>query len=107
MHLLHIDSSISGMRSVSRQLTASIVARVKETNPGLTLPYHDLAAEPLPHLSESMWFAKLVTLHQAGLLPGEVGIFKRWADAIVLPGATELRATAEIELELQHGQACG
>src|SRR5438309_1955070 len=35
MKLLQIDSSISGGQSVSRQLTASIVARLKQTTQGL------------------------------------------------------------------------
>ena len=50
MKLLHIDSSISGGQSVSRQLTASIVARLKQTTPGLEITYRDLAIAPVPHL---------------------------------------------------------
>ena len=48
MKLLHIDSSISGARSVSRQLTAGIVARLRLTTPGLEVTYRDLAAAPVP-----------------------------------------------------------
>jgi FMN-dependent NADH-azoreductase len=47
MKLLHIDSSISGGQSVSRQLTASIVARLKQTAPGLEITYRDLAIAPV------------------------------------------------------------
>ncbi len=51
MKLLHIDSSILGGISVSRQLTASIVAQLMATNPRLGVTYRDLAAQPIPHLS--------------------------------------------------------
>lgn len=49
MKVLHIDSSALGGYSVSRQLTADIVAELKRQTPDLTASYHDLAAQPLPH----------------------------------------------------------
>ncbi len=49
MKLLHIDSSALGGFSVSRQLTADIVAELKRATPDLSVCYHDLAAQPLPH----------------------------------------------------------
>lgn len=49
MKLLHIDSSALGGYSVSRQLTTDIVAELKRATPGLSVRYHDLAAQPLPH----------------------------------------------------------
>jgi FMN-dependent NADH-azoreductase len=49
MKLLHIDSSALGGYSVSRQLTADIVAELKRATPDATVDYHDLAARPLPH----------------------------------------------------------
>ncbi|AGG88660.1 MULTISPECIES: FMN-dependent NADH-azoreductase [Rhodanobacter] len=49
MKLLHIDSSALGGYSVSRQLTADIVAELKRSTPDANLHYHDLAAQPLPH----------------------------------------------------------
>jgi FMN-dependent NADH-azoreductase len=49
MKLLHIDSSALGSYSVSRQLTADIVAELKRRTPGIKVRYRDLAAEPLPH----------------------------------------------------------
>jgi len=57
MKLLHIDSSISGGQSVSRQLTVSIVARLKQTTPGLEITYRDLAIAPVPHQSPTILFA--------------------------------------------------
>ncbi len=49
MKLLHIDSSALGGYSVSRQLSADIVAELRRATPDLTIRYHDLAAQPLPH----------------------------------------------------------
>jgi len=49
MKLLHIDSSALGSHSVSRQLTADIVAELKQHAPILAVSYRDLTAEPLPH----------------------------------------------------------
>jgi FMN-dependent NADH-azoreductase len=51
MKLLHIDSSILGEHSVSRQLSADIVARLKAAHPELIETYRDLGSEPIPHLS--------------------------------------------------------
>ena len=51
MKLWHIDSSVLGDNSVSRQLTAGIVAREKALHPGLEVTYLDLAATPVQHLS--------------------------------------------------------
>ncbi len=53
MNLLHIDSSILGDQSASRLLTASIVASHKKVDPSIEVIYHDLAAEPLGHLSSA------------------------------------------------------
>ena len=51
MKLLHIDSSITGAGSVSRALSAGIVAAQRRRQPGLEVTYRDLAAEPVGHLS--------------------------------------------------------
>lgn len=49
MKILHIDSSALGTYSVSRQLTADIVAELKRAAPDAVVDYHDLAAQPLAH----------------------------------------------------------
>jgi FMN-dependent NADH-azoreductase len=49
--LLHIDSSVLGPHSVSRQLSAAIVERLRQTTPGLEIAYRDLTTAPLAHLS--------------------------------------------------------
>jgi FMN-dependent NADH-azoreductase len=53
MKLLHIDSSVLGPNSVSRQVSAAVVERLATSNPGLDVNYRDLAAVPLSHLSGS------------------------------------------------------
>jgi FMN-dependent NADH-azoreductase len=51
MQLLHVDSSILGSNSASRQLTAEVVGAERRRVPGLKVVYRDLAAEPLGHIS--------------------------------------------------------
>ena len=55
--LLHIDSSILGGNSVSRQLTAQIVASWRAAHPATQVTYLDLAVDTPSHLSaESLGF---------------------------------------------------
>jgi len=51
MKLLHIDSSILGGHSVSRQLTRDIVASWQASHPGTVVEYLDLAVDTPNHLS--------------------------------------------------------
>lgn len=51
MQLLHVDSSILGANSASRQLTAEVVEAEHRRVPGLAIVYRDLASEPLGHIS--------------------------------------------------------
>jgi FMN-dependent NADH-azoreductase len=51
MKLLHLDSSALGANSVTRELSAAIVARWQDAVPGLTVDYRDLDTNPLPHLT--------------------------------------------------------
>ncbi|QGZ93724.1 FMN-dependent NADH-azoreductase [Terricaulis silvestris] len=51
MKLLHLDSSITGDQSVSRILSAEIVAAQIALHPGIEVTYHDLAIEAPLHLS--------------------------------------------------------
>ena len=50
MKILHIDSSITGEHSVSRQLTDSIVDRIKTFTPDAEVTHRDLVASPLSHI---------------------------------------------------------
>ena len=51
MKLLHVDSSILGDHSVSRTISAAIVAQLTSRIDGLVVSYRDLASAPLSHLS--------------------------------------------------------
>lgn len=51
MKLLHIDSSVLGTNSVSRQLTAQIVAQWRASHPSTTVETLDLASNAPSHLS--------------------------------------------------------
>ncbi|MFJ3053989.1 FMN-dependent NADH-azoreductase [Pseudomonas nitroreducens] len=51
MKLLHIDSSILGDNSTSRQLSAELVAAWAAAEPGVDVTYRDLAADAISHLS--------------------------------------------------------
>ncbi|MUV14775.1 FMN-dependent NADH-azoreductase [Noviluteimonas gilva] len=51
MKLLHLDTSALGANSVTRELSAAIVARWQAAVPGLTVEYRDLDTHPLPHLT--------------------------------------------------------
>lgn len=54
MKLLHIDSSVLGDNSVSRRLSAAVVAGLRRKHPGLEVTYRDLAAEPVAHFSGAL-----------------------------------------------------
>lgn len=51
MKLLHIDSSALGANSVTRELTAAVVARWQDALPAVAIEYRDLDANPVPHLT--------------------------------------------------------
>jgi FMN-dependent NADH-azoreductase len=53
MKLLHIDSSILGQGSVSRTLSAEVVAALRAGHPGIEVTYRDLSADPLAHLTSA------------------------------------------------------
>lgn len=59
-HLLHIDSSIQGERSVSRRLTARAAERWRSAHPDGTSTYRDLGAAPLPHLDSDSGTARML-----------------------------------------------
>jgi FMN-dependent NADH-azoreductase len=63
-HLLHIDSSIQGERSVSRSLTARAAAAWQAAHPDGTVTYRDLGAHPLPHLDSESGLARMVAPEQ-------------------------------------------
>lgn len=52
--ILHINSSVRNNGSVSRQLTAEFIGKLKDAQPNAQITERDLAATPIPHLSEQM-----------------------------------------------------
>jgi|APEBP8051072266_1049373.scaffolds.fasta_scaffold00378_25 Acyl carrier protein phosphodiesterase len=64
--LLHIDSSALAANSVSRQLTAAIVARWQDSMSGLEVTYRDLDADPLAHLTNAVLGGGDAAAAQAG-----------------------------------------
>lgn len=54
MHILHIDSAVTGEESVSCKLTADVVVRLRAANPDATLTYRDLN-EGVPAI-DNAWY---------------------------------------------------
>ena len=98
MTILHIDSSINGDGSASRELSRSIVEQVRQSNWGEEVVYRDLAANPLPHLTLDA-FADTTALDEflaadAIVIGAPMYNFtlptqlKAWIDRIVVAGKT-------------------
>ena len=91
MKLLHIDSSVLGPHSVSRQVSAAIVDRLVKATPGLEVTYRDLAQTPLPHLSGAHLAAAQGATPDAALAPdlaaGQAVLEEFLATDIVVIGA--------------------
>lgn len=51
MKLLHLDSSALGTNSISRELSAAVVAQQRLLHPDLQVSYRDLDQDPIPHLT--------------------------------------------------------
>src|SRR5437870_2497126 len=54
MKLLHVDSSILGEASASRELSAAIVTALSRAMPSLEVVRRDLDADPIPHLDSRL-----------------------------------------------------
>jgi len=96
--ILHIDASINGGNSASRQITRSLVDQLKGAQWGEEVVYRDLAADPLPHLTLDQFadssvldefFAADTIVIGAPMynftLPTQL---KAWIDRIVIAGKT-------------------
>jgi FMN-dependent NADH-azoreductase len=105
MKLLHIDSSALGNHSVSRALTADIVAQFKRARPDATVRYRDLAAQPLPHwapvadaagpaaslgseVMDEFLAADVIVLGAPMYNFGIPSQLKAWIDRVVIAGTT-------------------
>jgi FMN-dependent NADH-azoreductase len=98
MHLLHLDSSFQGDRSVSRALSARAAARWRAAHPEGTVSYRDLHADPLPHytledgparsveLIDEVKRADTVLLGLPLYNFGAPSTVKAWVDHLILAG---------------------
>ena len=92
MKLLHIDASILAKGSVSRVLSAEIVAAQRRIHPGLEVVYRDLGAEPVGHLSGAHLAAAQGAVPEASglqrdLAAGQAALAEFLAADIVVIGA--------------------
>ena len=117
-HLLHTDSSIRPIeQSRSRKLSNRYAEAWRDANPGGTVTYRDLAAEPIPHMDATSFHANFLApeerLTRAGHREGghrrarqrgagrrhdcaghglyNFGVpstVKAWFDRLVVPGVT-------------------
>ncbi|TFW18846.1 FMN-dependent NADH-azoreductase [Duganella callida] len=62
--VLHIDSSVRSSGSLSRQLGGEYIAKLKARDPSTTVVTRDLAANPVPHLTETMMGAYFTPAEQ-------------------------------------------
>lgn len=91
MKLLHIDSSILGDASASRQLSHEVVQAWRAAEPGVQVSYRDLAADAISHLSAASLVAAgtpaelrdAAQKHEAALSESSLEEFLG-ADAIVI-----------------------
>ena len=103
MKLLHIDSSVLGPHSVSRQVSAAIVDRLRHATPDLDIVYRDLTTTPLAHLSGPHLAAAQGAAPDAALLPdiadGQAVLEEFLAADIVVLGAPMYNFTIPSQLK--------
>ena len=63
-NVLHIDSSVRSTGSLTRQLGGEFIAKLKATDAATTVVTRDLAASPVPHLTEQMMGAYFTPAEQ-------------------------------------------
>lgn len=98
MNILHLDSSSLGGHSVSRDLSAAVVAHLRREAPDAHVTYRDLAADPLPHWTPAandgdavldQLFAADVIVIGAPMYNFSVSTqLKAWIDRILVAGKT-------------------
>jgi FMN-dependent NADH-azoreductase len=96
--ILHIDSSINGENSASREVSGSIVKQLKSALWGEEVVYRDLAANPLPHLTldafadtsvlEEFQAADVIVIGAPMYNFSVPSQLKAWIDRIVIAGRT-------------------
>jgi FMN-dependent NADH-azoreductase len=104
MKLLHLDSSILGGNSVSRALSAEIVAREATLHPGLDVVYRDLAADEVrqlsgPHVAARFGAAVDDAALRDDLAKGDVYLDELLAADILVIGAPMYNFTVPSQLK--------
>ena len=104
MTILHIDSSITGEASVSRQVSSAIVAALTAGDSAATVIRRDLAEQPLPHLTLDAFADRSVLDEFLAADTVVIGApmynftlptqLKAWLDRVLIAGET-FRYTAE------------
>jgi FMN-dependent NADH-azoreductase len=97
MKLLHVDASVLGPNSVSRQVSAAAVERLKAQTPGLEVIRRDLAVQPLPHLTGEH-LAGLPSVRDE-LAAGQAALEEFLAADIVVIGAPMYNFTIPTQLK--------
>ena len=105
MKLLHLDSSILGDNSASRQLSKAVVSAWQASDAGVQVSYRDLAADAFSHLSAASLVAggtpadlrDAAQKHEADLAEATLNEFLA-ADAIVI-GAPMYNCTVPTQLK--------
>jgi FMN-dependent NADH-azoreductase len=113
MTILHIDSSITGEASVSRQVSQAIVGALSAGDPAATVIHRDLAEQPLPHLTLAAFADRAVLDEFLAADTIVIGApmynftlptqLKAWLDRVLIAGET-FRYTAEGPVGLAGGK---
>jgi FMN-dependent NADH-azoreductase len=104
MKLLHVDASILGPNSVSRQLTSAVVDHVNKICPDIEVAYHDLNADPIGHLTGAHLVAAQDATPQTpsveeDLVRGQQALNEFLAADIVVVGAPMYNFTVPSQLK--------
>jgi FMN-dependent NADH-azoreductase len=112
MKILHIDSSALGENSVSRHLSAQIVAQLKSIKPDAAVTARDVAASPLDHLSGEILAAGFIDAAQwndyqkAQKATGEEVIGEFLAADVIVVGAPMYNLSIPSQLKAWIDRIC-
>ncbi len=79
-HILHVDSSPRGSRSISRTLTKEFVSSWLQQYPGDTMTYRDIGHHPVSPINES-WIA--AAFNKSEILPTELADALQISDELI------------------------
>ena len=105
MKLLHIDSSILGDNSASRQLSRSVVHAWQAAEPAAVVTYRDLASDAISHFSAATLVAAGTTAelrdaaqqHEAQRRVPQLGRLRKFTLSVRAPVLLGLMSAAMLE----------